>query len=207
MDKLYFFPGTCALVPHIVLEETGHPYELVKVNLQEGEHVRPPFSELNPLRRLPVFVSKGSPIIEVNAIAQHLAAAHPETNLLPAVGSDDWTHFHELLSVLSTSVHPSFNAWYFPDRYAPAEVSESVRTLAKERYWGFLSYLDRRLMGKEYFLGARYSIADAYLALYTIWGRLAKLPVEDLKSWSASAERVFRRPAVQRALAQEGLRL
>ena len=32
--KLFYAPGSCALSPHIVLEEAGLPYEAEKVNLR-----------------------------------------------------------------------------------------------------------------------------------------------------------------------------
>ena len=38
MIRLYYYPGFISLVPHILLEEIGTPYQLIFVNLSGGAH-------------------------------------------------------------------------------------------------------------------------------------------------------------------------
>ena len=35
--KLYYAPGACSFASHVAIEETGVPYEAVKLNLAEGD--------------------------------------------------------------------------------------------------------------------------------------------------------------------------
>jgi hypothetical protein len=46
--KLFWGPHTCAIGAHIILEETGHPYELEELDVAGGETQKPPFKEINP---------------------------------------------------------------------------------------------------------------------------------------------------------------
>ena len=46
--KLYFSPGACSIGIHVLLEEIGKPYETARLNFQEGEQFKPPFTGVNP---------------------------------------------------------------------------------------------------------------------------------------------------------------
>lgn len=54
--QLHYYPRTAAMVPHIVLEEIGAPYERVLVDRAAGAHKRPEHLRLNPNGLLPVLV-------------------------------------------------------------------------------------------------------------------------------------------------------
>lgn len=48
MIKLYYYPSTASMIPHIVLEELALPYERVLVDRAAGAHKTPEFLALNP---------------------------------------------------------------------------------------------------------------------------------------------------------------
>jgi glutathione S-transferase len=45
---LYCWPGASSVIPHIVLEEIGAPYERQVVNLAQGEHKSGAYLKINP---------------------------------------------------------------------------------------------------------------------------------------------------------------
>ena len=51
--KLYYAPGACSIGIHVLLEEIGKPYELQKLALPKGEHLKPPFTDINPKAKVP----------------------------------------------------------------------------------------------------------------------------------------------------------
>ena len=72
--KLYYAPGACSIGIHVLFEEIGKPYEAERVNLQQGEQYKPPFTSVNPKSKVPTLVrDDGSVLTEFPAIAYWLA--------------------------------------------------------------------------------------------------------------------------------------
>ena len=42
---LWYSPGACSLAPHILLHESGLPFEAIEKSIASGEIVRPEFIE------------------------------------------------------------------------------------------------------------------------------------------------------------------
>lgn len=64
--------------------------------------------------------------------------------------------------------------------------------------------MEGRLPDSGFVLGQRYSLVDAYLSVFFLWARRFELSVESLPRYARLAAAVLARPAVQRALEQEG---
>jgi glutathione S-transferase len=59
MIRLYFHPGNASLAPHMLLAETGVPFELALVERDSGALRSPDYPELNPNGQIPVLASHG----------------------------------------------------------------------------------------------------------------------------------------------------
>src|ERR1700759_3547433 len=82
--KLYYAPGACSIGIHVLLEEIGKPYETERVNLQQGEQYKAPFTDINPKSKVPALArDDGSVLTEFPAIAYWLAKTNPSAKLLP----------------------------------------------------------------------------------------------------------------------------
>ena len=57
---LYYWPGASSIVPHIVLEEIGTPYQRQLVNLAQGEHKSDAYLKINPHGKVPALAEKGA---------------------------------------------------------------------------------------------------------------------------------------------------
>ena len=62
------------------------------------------------------------------------------------------------------------------------------------------------LAGREW-LSDRYSVLDPYALVFYAWGKKRELPVAELKHYTAFKDRMAARPAVQRVVADEGVKL
>src|SRR5690606_9034704 len=68
MYTLYWSPGTASLCVHWMLIELGEPHELVKVDIEAGEHRKPEYLKLNPGGVVPTLIIDGKPLGESAAL-------------------------------------------------------------------------------------------------------------------------------------------
>ena len=197
--KLYFSPGACSFSPHIVLREAGIDHELVRVDLRAKKTAAGgDFNAVNPKGSVPALqLPEGEVLTEGPAIVQYLADLRPESNLAPPAGTLARYRMQEWLNFITSEIHKTFSPLFNPR--TPAE----YRAIAIENLGKRFDYVNEHLTGKDYLLGAQFTVADAYL--FTVLGWCGYVNI-DLSRWPALAafvERVAARPAVQAARAAE----
>jgi glutathione S-transferase len=182
--KLYYSPGACSLSPHIVLRETGLPFDLVMAStkthkLADGTD----YYTINPKGYVPLLeLDDGQRLSEGPAIVQYLADKAPAAGLAPAAGT-------------MARYSPLFNA----------AMPEEGKAVYRERLKGRYQYLDQQLEGKSFLMGDTFSVADAYLFTVTNWAKHVGIDIGGLANVQAYMARVGARPSVQAALKAEGL--
>ena len=199
--KLYYSPGACSLSPHIVLREAGIQAELVKVDtkthtLANGSD----YYAINSKGYVPLLeLDNGERLSEGPVIVQYLADRVPASGLAPAAGTLERYRLQEWLNFITAELHKQFSP-LFADN-TPAEYKEITKDKIGKRF----DWLSEQLAGKDYLLGKRFSVADAYLFVMLLWTKFVGI---DLGKWPvlvAYQARVAARPKVQEALAAEGL--
>ena len=202
--KLYYSPGACSMGIHVLLEEIGKPYQLQQVALPKGEHLQPPFTEINPKSKVPTLErDDGSILTEYPAIALWLARTNPAANLWPDKPDDEVRALEAMDYVIATVHMRGFSRMFRPSAYTPNPADEEkVKATGREMFQKGLALLDKALAGKDYVVG-RFSVADSALFYVEYWARSAKIELPP--NCAAHFQRMLARPAVQRALEQEGL--
>jgi len=208
--KLFYAPGACSLAPHIVLEETGAPYEPVRIALAKGEQRTPEYLKINPKGRVPALVEGDWALTENPAILRYLARRFPEMRLWPEDARPE-ARCAEWLAWIASTIHVAYAHVRRPERYASGQAAiEDVVAKGKETCRELWGQVDQKLGSGPWALGETYSVADPYLLTFWTWGRgptLAFDMARDLPNWTAHARRMAERPAVQRAFEREGLEL
>ncbi|HYP63718.1 MAG TPA: glutathione S-transferase N-terminal domain-containing protein [Acidocella sp.] len=203
--KLFYSPDSCALAIHIILEEIGKPYELALVNLRAGEQYKLPYIALNPKSKVPALQrDDGTLLTELPAIAWYLARSTPAAGLLPD-GSEGEVRLLELVDYMVSTVHMrGFTRIFRPGVFTPTTADEpAVQQTGKDLVKDGLKLLAQALGAKAYLLGD-YTIADVVLFYLEDWAvRRAGLDLPE--ALAGHRARMRERPAVQRALAAEGL--
>jgi glutathione S-transferase len=204
--KLYYSPGACSLGIHVLLEEIGKPYDLQKLNFQEQEQYKPEFTKINPKSKVPTLVrDDGSVLTEFPAIATWLARKNPDKGLVPSDPDTEARVLEALDYIVATMHMQGFSRMFRPGNYAPTEADhDKVKARGKEIFENGLKLIDKALAGKQ-FLGAdKLSVADAALFYVSFWAA-GRMKMTLPPNVAAHYARMKQRPAVQRALEQEGL--
>ncbi|HKR92830.1 glutathione S-transferase [Novosphingobium sp.] len=82
--KLYHHPiSGHAHRARLLLSLLGLDYELIVVDLLQGEHKSPEFLKLNPFGQIPVLDDDGTVVSDSNAILVYLAKKHGRSDWLP----------------------------------------------------------------------------------------------------------------------------
>ena len=211
MMELHYDPGTASMVPHILLEEIGAPYQRVLVDRAVSAHQRPDFLKLNPNGLIPVLVDGGQVVYETAAITLHLCDTHPQALLAPPAATWERAHFHQWLMWLTNTLQTALIVYFYPERWMNTGNAAGVAELkehAEQRIGVLLDMLDTELArhGHPWFGGADYSALDPYVFTLCRWTRNFKSrPARERRILGAYLERVLARPAVQRVLAAEEL--
>jgi len=197
--KLYFKPGACSLSPHIVLRELGLPFDLEAVDTKAQKTASgADYTAINPKKYVPALqLDDGQVLTEGAAIIQYLADRKPDAMLAPPWGSLDRYRLQEWLNYIASELHKSYSPIF--------RASEEQRPALRDALAAKLEYVARNLEKRQFLMGDRFTVADAYLFTVLNWsGRVAI----DLDRWPALKsylQRVSGRPAVRATLEAEGL--
>lgn len=211
MIQLHHYPSTAAMVPHIVLEEIGALYERVLVDRAADAHKAPEYLRLNPNGLIPVLVDGDLVLYETAAVTLHLCDRHPRSELAPAIGTDERSHFYKWLMWLTNTLQATLMVYFYPERWVDAgneAGAAEVKRHAQAKVAGMLGQLDAAIAahGGPWFMGPSYTALDAYVFTLCRWTRnFSSDRARDLPNLGPYLQRVLARPAVQRVLANEGL--
>jgi glutathione S-transferase len=204
MLTLYYGPGACSMASHIVLEESGEKYEPRKVNLAGGEQRTPEYQKINPHGRVPVLkLDDGDIVTENTAILPYLGKRF---GLWPADPKSE-SHALELIGWFASTVHPAHGHVGRPERYAADTTAHaSIKETGLKSFHSYLEEIDGKLSGRQ-FLSEKFSVLDPYAFVFYVWGVRRELPMGALKNYTAFKDRMAARPAVQRVLADENIKV
>ena len=197
--KLYFASDTCSLSPHIVMQELGLTYDLVRVN-NRTKHTSEggDFLALNTKGYVAALqLDSGEVLTEGPALVQYLADLKPESCLAPANGTLERTRLQEWLNFITSEIHAGSSPLFNKD------LPEMVREIFTARLFKRFDLLDAELARQAYLMGESFTVADAYL--FTVLKWMPGLRI-DLGGWTnivAYAQRIAARPSVVAALARE----
>ncbi|WP_374609086.1 glutathione S-transferase family protein [Diaphorobacter nitroreducens] len=211
MIQLHYYPSTAAMIPHILLEELGVPYERVLVDRAVDAHKAPAYLKLNPNGLLPVLTDGDLVLYETAAIVLHLCDTHPQAALAPAVGTAQRAHFYKWLMWLTNTLQSALIIYFYGERWMDegnAAGAAELKANARKKVGAMLDQLDAHLgsHGGPWFMGADYIALDAYVFTLCRWTRnFSAAPARERPHLGPYLQRVLARAAVQRVIANEKL--
>lgn len=207
MLTLYYSPGACSLASHIVLEELGVPFQARRVMILKGEHRTSEYLALNPHGRVPTLTDGEFVLTESPAILSYLGHRFAEAGLLDLENLERLGRTQELLNFFSSSVHTAFAQIWRAERFADGDAARDEVMAAGRRavdtYFGELE----SLISDGWVVAGRYSIADPYMLVFYRWGTRIGVDMSRYPNWGRHKAAMLGRPAVQRALATEEIKI
>ena len=205
--KLYFSPGACALAPHIMMAELNYVYELEAVNLKDKTCAAGNYLNINAKGSVPALrMENGEILTETGVICQYLADQKNDTTMLPKFGTTERYRCLEWMNFIATEVHTSFSPLFFTKTFSDSETTQNdVKAFYTQKINTKLEYISGKLGNNDYLMGKNFTIADAYMFTVLSWAKYVNM---DLSKWTNVTNylsRIYARPAVQRAMKEEGL--
>ncbi len=204
MLTLFYAPGACSMAPHIVLEEGGDKYEAKRMDLAKGEQKTAEYMKVHPLGRVPALkLDDGSPLTENTAILPFLGKRFGLWPTDPVKEAQALS----LIGFFASSVHPANAHVGRPERYTEDKSAfAGLQAMGKKTYHEYMKQIDGMYARREW-LSDKYSVLDPYAFVFYVWGVRREQPMAELKHYSAFKDRMLKRPAVQRVVADEGVKL
>src|SRR3984885_7817294 len=204
MLQLYYAPGACSMASHIVLEETGEKYTPTKVDLAGGEQRTEAYLKVNPQGRVPVLrLDDGYALAENTAILPYLGRRF---GLWPKDG-EGAAKAMSTIGFFAASVHPAHAHVGRPERYtADQSAFPGIKEAGLKTFHGYLKQIDGMLANREWFSDS-YSVLDPYGFVFYAWGVRRELPMAELKNYTAHKDRLMKRPAAARVVADEKIKV
>jgi glutathione S-transferase len=207
MLKLFYAPNSCALAPHIALNEAGADYELMKVDTQKGEQRSAEYLAVNPKAKVPSLATDRGILTEVPVILGYIARTYPKADLAPS-DSFEFFRMQSFNSYLASTIHITYAHLFRPERYADSDQAKAdMRARVAKNLADQFGLVEEQLSdGREWIHGARYTVSDPYLYVFARWleregsGGIAPFP-----KLAAHRARMQARPAVIKSLDQEGI--
>ncbi|WP_432719705.1 glutathione binding-like protein [Jeongeupia wiesaeckerbachi] len=203
MSKLFIAREACSFGAHVVIRELGLPIDVVRVPLRSAES---PIHAVNPLGRVPALqLDDGVVITENSAILPYLADLQPGTPLFAPAGSAERAQIQGWIGYIGTEIHAAgFRQVNRPERYsADPATHDGIRQQSARTLHAAVAHIDRHLQGRDWLVGDRFTIADAYLGVFVRWISRLGPDFAGFDALNRFREAYLARASVQAALAAE----
>lgn len=201
--KLYYLPGACSLASHIALNEVGADFTIEKVDTKAGTtETGQDYKAINPNGYVPALALDADTILlEGPAILQHIADNNPAVKLAPPAGTVERARVNQYLTFTGSELHAAFRPFFANPNIAGPEKDAAQQTLFRR-----FAYFENELSdGREFLVGDTFTVADSYLFVVSNWANHLGFDLNQWPNLAAFVGRIASRPAVQKALAAEGL--
>src|SRR6204780_3034836 len=147
--QLYYAPGACSLASHIALQESGLPYQAVRVDL--GDKKTSDGGDYNAITRkgyVPALkLPSGEVLTEGTALLAFIGELQPTRQLIAASGTLENYRVREWLAFIGTELHKTAGPLFNP------KTPEAARAMQTEALKGRLRYVNDALASRPFLVG------------------------------------------------------
>ena len=204
MIELYTWPTPNGHKVHIMLEETGTPYNVHPIDIGAGEQFKPEFLRISPNNKMPAMVDtdgpegKGKPfaLAESGAMLFYLAAK--TGRFLPADLRKKWQVMQWVMFQMG-HIGPMLGQAHHFLGYAPEKIPYAMNRYKNEAN-RLYRVVDRRLKESKYLACDDYTIADMATVPWLRFPERQGVEIDGYPALKRWRDAIIERPAVQKAL-------
>lgn len=168
MIQLYYTNNSCSLSVHLALEWAKAEYNATRVDYGSKE-----IFDVTPKGAVPAMVVDGWETMTQNeALLQYVAHRYPEADLDFAGDIDKTYEIQNVLAIVGGDLHPAFSPMFASAKYTTNTDEKAIEDVKNAAYISIdkqMNFIDTFLEGKEYAVGNKKTIADAYLFTVLRW--------------------------------------
>ncbi len=203
MIKLYGYPRSRSTRVAWMLEELDVDYEFIKVDLMKGGGQAAAYLNIHAGGKVPAIDDDGFVLTESGAIVTYLGDKWPALALVPEPKTKQRALYDEgCFFVLSELEQP---LWTVGKHKFVFPKDKRVSAVFDVAHWEFVkacSALEKKLDGKEYALGNRFSAVDILIGHTLSWAKAFSVS-SDSESLNDYRDRICARVSLGRALTKE----
>jgi glutathione S-transferase len=199
MLKLHYAPRTISVAVAIILEQTGTPYEAIRVDFANAEQTKDAYRRVNPKGRVPALETDSGILTETPAIVEYIS---PELVPQDAFAA---AKMRELISYLSATMHPHHAHGGRGSRWADAQSSlDDMKRKMPQRMAECAAHLEEYLPSLPFAVGQLEVLSDAYLYVVLTWLKSDGVDIEHYPRLAAFQHQMNTLASVQ-AVYQKGM--
>jgi len=196
MITLHHAPNTRSTGALSLMEELGAPYHLHVMDMKAGENRQPAYLAINPMGKVRAIQDGEALITEQGAVFLYLADRFPEAGLAPPIGDPRRGPYLRWMVFYGSSFEPAVVDHALKRDPAPPSMCPYGD------YGTVIETLRAALAKGPWLLGETFSAADVLWGIALSWTMMFGI-VEKRPEFTAYADRVNARPAIQRARAKD----
>lgn len=201
MLKLYGTPPTRALRVIWLLNELGLEYEMLSVNLLQGENLKQDFLALNSAAKVPVLVDGSLVLTESAAIQLYLADKNPQAGYIPSTVEDRAQMYRWIFFLVTEIEQPLWRITRHTFVYPEHQRIPQDIDLARQECVEMVAVLERHMKEREFMVGDQLSVAD-FNAAYTLdWANEENM-LDDAPKLRAYLKSLYARPKAPPTIAE-----
>ena len=175
MMKLYGAPPTSALRVIWLLNELGLEYEMLPVDILQGETRHKDFRTLNPAAKVPVLVDGSLVLTESAAIQLYLADKNPQSGFIPEAVEDRAQMYRWIFFLVTEIEQPLWRIARHMVLYPEKKRLPQDIDLARQECRDMVAVLEQHMEKRDFMVADRLSVAD-FNAAYTLdWANEEKM--------------------------------
>jgi glutathione S-transferase len=158
----------------VALEKLGQPYQLCRIEMPD-ESQSDAYKTINPVGEVPALVTEtGNVLTESVAILHHIAERGID-KALGHTGEADRDRFLQVLAFLNSRYFSAFNPLWFSVEFGAGDQKAALRAEGEALVSMATRKLEAVLGSRDWLMGDRMTVADAYYAGVARWNDIHKV--------------------------------